>query len=77
MKIVLRPSGGRGEYELAGRFGSIAASDLFGLEILFDCTPEIEVPGHSRAEPRNGKPRVRLDDRQSKHAYLLLSLIHI
>ena len=47
MKIALRTSGGRGEYELAGRFGSIAASDLFGLEILFDCTPEIEVSGHS------------------------------
>ena len=75
VKIALRPSGGRGEYELTGRFGSVAASDLFGLEILFDCTPEIEVSGRSRAERRHGKPRVRLDNTQSKHAYLLLAAV--
>ncbi len=75
MKIALRTSGGRGEYELAGRFGSTAAADLFGLGIQFECSPEIEIHGHSRAERRHGKPRIRLDNPQAKHAYLLLAAV--
>lgn len=41
MRIALRTSGGRGEYELAGKQGEIAASSLFDHPLLYELTPEI------------------------------------
>lgn len=78
MRIALRTGGGRGVYELAGSQGNCAASDLFGLEILYELTPEIVLPGRSVAEKRQGKPRIVLNDSdrsRTTHVYRLLSAV--
>jgi putative restriction endonuclease len=74
MRIALRTSGGRGEYELAGRQGQIGVEDLLGRDLLFELTPEITIDGHSAARRVQGKPRIRLDDpREYYHAYTFLA----
>jgi hypothetical protein len=69
---------GRGAYELAGRQGAFAASDLFGHEISYELTPGIVIPGRSVADLRQGKPRIALDDgtrSTTTHVYRLLSAV--
>src|ERR1041384_3817685 len=74
MRIALRTSGGRGEYELAGKQGSVNASDLFGKELLYELTPSIIIPGRAIATRVQGKPRIRLDEQQyTTHFYRLLA----
>ncbi len=60
MNIVLRPSGGRGEYELAGRQGELGASDLFGRAIFIELLPGVAINSYSQCLERDGKPRIRL-----------------
>jgi len=60
MNIVLRPSGGRGEYELAGTDGTIAVHDLFRLRIFLETLPGVAIDSASVCEQRDGKPRIRL-----------------
>ena len=70
MRIALRTSGGRGEYELAGRQTTVANSDLFGLNLQFQLAPDLLIDGRSAAHMTQGKPRIRLDDaRSDQHAY--------
>lgn len=74
MRIALRTSGGRGEYELAGRQGFIHASDLFGKHLFYEFTPSIIIPGRAVATQVQGKPRIRLADQQATtHFYRLLA----
>src|SRR6186997_140666 len=74
MRIALRPSGGRGEYELAGRQGQIGVDDLLERDLLFKLTPELTIDGHGAARRVQGKPRIRLDDsREYNHAYAFLA----
>jgi hypothetical protein len=74
MRIALRTSGGRGEYELAGRQGNVLASDLFDKELFYELTPSIVIPGRATATRVQGKPRIRLSDRQTTtHFYRLLA----
>jgi len=61
MKIALRTSGGRGEYELAGSQAQVRASDLLEHDLMYQITPELRIPGHSRARRVQGKPRIRLN----------------
>lgn len=76
MRIALRTSGGRGEYELAGHQARIRASDLFGQRLDFELTPEITIPGGQAAHRVQGKPRIRLDNQAtSRHAYRLLAAV--
>ncbi len=76
MQIRLRPSGGRGEYELAGSHGPIRGSDIYGLELWFDFGLELRVPLHAIADTHDGKPRIRLDDTHLHvHAARLLAAI--
>jgi len=78
MRIALRTGGGRGVFELAGRQGDLAASDLFDHEIPYELTPRIIVPGRSVAALRQGKPRIALDDAtrdKTTHLYRLLSAV--
>lgn len=78
MRIALRTSGGRGEYELAGKQGQISASDLFEKDHYYEITPQIIIPGRARVKVnRNqGKPRIRLDDqRATTHLYRLLAAV--
>jgi hypothetical protein len=63
MNIVLRPSGGRGEYELAGTDGAIAVHNLFSLRLFLETLPGVAIDSTSVCEQRDGKPRIRLAQR--------------
>lgn len=75
MRIALRTSGGRGEYELAGSQGSVDVSDLLGIQQFYELTPGLVIPGRAVATRAQGKPRIRLIDQQKKtvHFYRLLA----
>lgn len=75
---MLRTSGGRGEYELAGSQGTISVADVAGRWIFYSITPEVTIPGRSKclsAKESQGKPRIRLENKGNSgemHAYLVL-----
>lgn len=78
MRIALRTSGGRGEYEVAGSQAGIRALDLVGLKIVFELLPNFEVNTGNIIRHTQGKPRIRLQKRPAgepifKHAYLVLA----
>jgi hypothetical protein len=74
VRIAFRPSGGRGEYELAGEYGGVAASDLFGRRLVFQITPELTIDGRQRVLRVQGKPRIRLAEGESgRHASGMLA----
>ncbi len=76
MRIALRTGAGRGVYELAGRQGSLNASDLFDHKIFYELTPSVILPGRAVASRRSGKPRILLDERQrTTHFYRLLAAV--
>jgi len=60
MNIALRPSGGRGEYELAGRQGALHVHDLFGLAMFIEILPGVAINAYSNCVQKDGKPRIRL-----------------
>lgn len=60
MNITLRPSGGRGEYELAGTQGQIHINDLYEMPMFIEILPSIKIDAHSKCLLRDGKPRIRL-----------------
>lgn len=62
MNIALRPSGGRGEYELAGTQGELHINELYGLPIFIEILPSIAVNAHSKCLLKDDKPRIRLED---------------
>jgi len=72
MRIALRPSGGRGDYELAGTYNDVHAGDLLGKRFLFEITPSLTIDGRARAKRLAGKPRIRPED-GGKHAYVVIS----
>lgn len=75
MRIALRTSGGRGEYELAGSQGSVILSDLFERHIILELLPGERIKSYNVARHLNGKPRIRLlpgNGRQS-HSYLIIA----
>jgi hypothetical protein len=77
MNIALRPSGGRGEYEIAGRQGGLLPHDLYHLPIYIEVYPTVCVPAHSQCLPKDGKSRIRLDEpiKNSHPAALIASLL--
>jgi hypothetical protein len=76
MRVALRTSGGRGEYELAGRQGNIVASELYGKNLFYELTPEIVMPGRAAAVHVQGKPRIRLADMvTTTHLYRLIAAV--
>jgi HNH endonuclease len=76
MQIRLRPSGGRGEYELAGSHGLVRGSDLYGLELEFDFGLDLRIPLYAIADVHDGKPRIRLDDPHSgSHAAKVIAAL--
>ena len=60
MNIALRPSGGRGEYELAGSQGDLHVDDLFGLPMFIEILPGVAIDAHSHCIRKYGKPRIEL-----------------
>lgn len=69
MNIALRPSGGRGEYELAGRQGDLHVADLFGLAMFIEILPDVTINAHSHCVLRDGKPRIRLLNHAARNAH--------
>jgi hypothetical protein len=74
MRIALRPSGGRGDYELAGSFGGLHASDLLEKQFSFQLTPNLVIDGKAVARRLSGKPRIR-PDVDGLHAYVIAAAI--
>lgn len=74
MNLTLRPSGGRGEYELAGRHGILHVHDLFNRPMFIDILPGLYINSYSNCVLKDGKPRIRLtEDRRNAHPYALIA----
>ncbi len=74
MRIALRTSGGRGEYELAGSQAGVSASSLLGRELQFEIRPDLVLASLQQAVHVQGKSRIRLTDKRNGiHAYRLLA----
>ena len=74
MRIALRPSGGRGDYELSGAYSGIKASDLLEKQFFFQITPALIIDGRAVTKRLSGKPRIRPEE-GGRHAYILISSI--
>lgn len=74
MRIALRPSGGRGDYELAGSYNGLHASDLLEKQFYFQITPSLIIEGKSKAHRLSGKPRIR-PEINGEHPYVVISSI--
>lgn len=76
MRIALRTSGGRGEYEVAGSHEAIRVHDVFDREIVLELLPGFRFQTNNFVRHTQGKPRIRLLDPHSDyHIYLILAAI--
>lgn len=76
MRIALRTSGGRGEYEVAGSHESIRVHDVFDRQIVLELLPGFRFPTNNYVRHTQGKPRIRLLAPYSdSHVYLILAAI--
>lgn len=76
MRIALRTSGGRGEYEVAGSHEAIRVHDVFDREIVLELLPGFRFPTNNYVRHTQGKPRIRLRDPHfDSHVYLILAAI--
>lgn len=74
MRIALRTSGGRGEYEISGSHGDTTVSDVIDHNILFQVFPGKFINSKNWVRRLSGKPRIRLENsRVDKHLYLSLA----
>ncbi len=71
MRIALRPSGGRGDYELAGSDNGIHASELLEKQFCYQITPSLTIDGKAKAHRLSGKPRVRPEE-NGVHPYVVI-----
>jgi HNH endonuclease len=71
MRIALRPSGGRGDYELAGSDNGVYASDLLEKQFYYQITPGLTIFGKAKAHRRSGKLRIRPEE-NGVHPYVLI-----
>jgi NADPH-dependent ferric siderophore reductase len=60
MNITLRPSRGRGEYELAGRQGNLRPQDVYGLAMFIEVLPGMAINAQCHCVSRDRKSRIRL-----------------
>lgn len=67
MYVMYRPSGGRGEYEIAERHGAYGPRDVLDREILVDLGPFGVKPTKVSLQLKDGKPRLRLLDKRAMH----------
>ena len=76
MRIALRTSGGRGEYEVAGSHEVIRVHDVFNRQIVLELLPGIVFHTSNFIRHTQGKPRIRLLEPYSdSHTYLILAAI--
>lgn len=76
MRIALRTSGGRGEYEAAGSHENVKVHDVFDRQITLELLPGLRLHTNNFIKKAQGKPRIRLSDqKQDSHIYLILAAI--
>ncbi|WP_237173906.1 HNH endonuclease [Paracandidimonas lactea] len=76
MRIALRTSGGRGEYEVAGSHENIKVHDILNRQITLEIIPGFRLHTNNFVRHSQGKPRIRLADaHEDKHIYLILSAL--
>lgn len=76
MRIALRTSGGRGEYELAGTQGACTVSDVIDHTISLQIYPGKTISTNNHVLRTQGKPRIRLvDQHRDQHIYQTLANI--
>jgi HNH endonuclease len=76
MRIALRTSGGRGEYELAGSHDGYTTASLYDKQIVLEITPDVQLPTGNFVRDSQGKRRIRLgDQRLDTHIYLLVAAL--
>ena len=74
MRIALRTSGGRGEYEVAGSHGSVSVSDVIDHQIELQIFPSKKITTNNWIRRLQGKPRIRLKNpKQDRHIYLTIA----
>lgn len=74
MRIVLRTSGGRGEYEMAGSHDSIRVPNVYDHQIVLELLPGLRLPTNNFVRNTQGKPRIRLLNQATDfHTYLILA----
>lgn len=79
MRIALRTSGGRGEYEIAGSHSGTTVSDLYDYQFVIQLLPGVNIETHNRVRHLQGqdKPRIRLDQNGDHHRHIYLILADI
>lgn len=76
MRIALRTSGGRGEYEMAGSHETIRVHDVYDRQIVLELLPGVRFATNNFVRHTQGKPRIRLlDPHGDSHIYLILAAI--
>ncbi|MBX7164682.1 MAG: HNH endonuclease signature motif containing protein [Saprospiraceae bacterium] len=73
MRIALRTSGGRGEYEMAGSQGDITLANVFNKRIILELVPGLLIDTGSELMRKDGKPRIRLVEKWGEHSYLTIA----
>ena len=74
MRIALRTSGGRGEYELVGGHDTVGVTDALDKEIVIQLFPGQHLLTGNIVRRVQGKTRIRLNDKKvDKHLYLILA----
>ncbi len=80
MRITLRTSGGRGEFEVAGTHGSVATSDLFDKHFLVEVVPGVRIATDLYLRLKDGKRRMRLPEgsaERDRHIHALMAAVLI
>lgn len=78
MRISLRTSGGRGEYELAGSVQGHDSQEVYNKNLYFQLTPDLVINSFSmvKVDKAQGKPRLRLENKSvAVHSHILFSSI--
>jgi len=77
MRLALRSSGGRGEYELAGKHSDFPSSSLFNKEIIIELSPGVRISTKNFVKHQGGKRRIRLTDdiNDTQHIYQILAAL--
>ncbi len=76
MRIALRTSGGRGEYEVAGSHGNLTVSNILDRQIKLQIFPNKALDTNNWIRRLQGKTRIRLESSSNdKHIYLILASI--
>jgi hypothetical protein len=76
MRIALRTSGGRGEYEAAGTHENTKVHDIFDRQITLELLPGLRIHTQNLVKKAQGKPRIRLSDqKKDSHIYLILAAV--